>query len=728
MPSENAELTRWRPRAGAVAENKRWEFEVGVEVKMRRASTFLILSLLPLAAACAGQTAQVYLNTVATSENGTPLAQGTFRLEKGAQGLNAPDRSTKGHVDEPVPMYVLASYVLAPAPVMLKFEQFEGTVATRLGDWNAKAVMTFDGYETAAGPAGTFPRALRHKTVITEAQADSSEGRAFVNGTRYLWFAQGVGLVRMRYEHANGRVTEAVLLSCKVSGSDDYLPLREGNRWTYAWKNEYRPGALIETWTVSNRPEGYQKDTESRAGTSEPREETPAVDSDGVKLVPAQDTLLKTAARPAQGFHFPYYLFIPHTLAHYQDLYLLVEMNNTGTTSDDFTLHDQRAKRLAEGSYANQMARKLDVPLLVPVFPRPGAQWQMYTHSLDEETLAVTSGPLQRIDLQLIRMIRDAQALLRRNGVQVHDKVLMHGFSASGVFANRFAILHPQVVRAVAAGGVNAIPTFATASWHGTTLPYPVGIADLERLAGIRFDGNAYRQVSQYIYMGYLDRNDTTLSRDAFSEEHAQLVRTLIGADMGERWKVSQSIYCELGAAAQCVTYNGTAHTIRLEMIEDIVRFFQANTGDGFVNIEPHEYPFVEFREIKVAHVKGLYWQGDERIPEWARNLDDGRADFTIAIADWMEGQSYQQLSDFLGKVVFEFVLHAEGHEDIRIVRDFSHGTHSAGDGTFQGFMVALPPAAREEIARGVPYTLTPVHQDKEYYWEVGEGATLVRP
>ena len=43
--------------------------------------------------------------------------------------------------------------------------------------------------------------------------------------------------------------------------------------------------------------------------------------------------------------------------------------------------------------------------------------------------------------------------------------------SASGTFANQFAILHPQVVRAVACGGVNGIPTFPVARWQNTTLP-----------------------------------------------------------------------------------------------------------------------------------------------------------------------------------------------------------------------------------------------------------------
>jgi hypothetical protein len=695
---------------------------------MGNTRVLLLLASLLAYPAGAGKTAELYLNCVAVTEGGDHLARGTFGLIRGPQGLNAPERGTRGQSPEPVAMYMLASYLFGPTPGMLKFYPFEGAVETRMDEWNSKAVMTFDGYETVAGPAGTFPKALKHKTIITDAHADPPAASAFVNGTRYLWFAQGVGLVRMRYEHANGVTTEAVLLSHKVAAdSNDFLPLQAGHRWTYAWKNRLREEAVVETWIVGTQPDDLREAVQPRSQVSSEPAEMEAVDSNEVTFDLSADTLLKIAPRPAQGFNFPYYLFIPHTVVAGHGPHLLVEMNNTGTVSDDFQVHDQKAKSLAERSHANQMARKLDVPLLVPVFPRPREQWRAYTHSLDEDTLLIQSGPLARIDLQLIQMVRDAQALLRRNNLPVRDKVFMHGFSASGVFTNRFAILHPEIVRAAAAGGVNAIPTFPTASWKGTRLPYPVGIADLKEITGITFDEQAYKQVSQYIYMGYLDRNDTTMSRDTFCEEHVQLIRTLIGADMGDRWKVSQSIYRELGASAQSVTYNGTAHGIRSEMIDDVVRFFQANTNDGFCPIEPHEYPFVEFREIEVAHINGLYWQGDERLPEWARELSEG-VDFIITIEDWLEGQDHQQLNAFKDKVVFEFVLTAEGHEDIRVPSDSFRGTWSAGHGDFQGFVVYLPASERERIARGVAYTISPVNQGKEYYWQVGQGVTLVRP
>ena len=73
-----------------------------------------------------------------------------------------------------------------------------------------------------------------------------------MNGTRYLWFAKGVGVVKMRYEHSNGVVTEAELLEYGVPvEGQEYLPLQVGNVWRYKWQNDYRDEAVIETCHVA---------------------------------------------------------------------------------------------------------------------------------------------------------------------------------------------------------------------------------------------------------------------------------------------------------------------------------------------------------------------------------------------------------------------------------------------------------------------------------------------
>ncbi len=459
-----------------------------------------------------------------------------------------------------------------------------------------------------------------------------------------------------------------------------------------------------------------------RADRSEPRAEVKQLDLSG-------NALVKIDAQPEQGFKFPYYLFIPEVVDRQNAVHLLVEPNNTGTSSDDFEVHRKKAESLANGSYANRMAKRLKVPLLVPVFPRSRSDWRIYTHSLDRDTLEIREGLLRRIDLQLMAMIRHAQGLLRGSGFKVESRVFMHGFSASGSFANRFAFLHPKAVKAVASGGVNGIPTLPVKRWNGHDLPFPIGIADLEELAGAPFDEEAYRQVPQYIYMGYLDRNDTVPSRDAWDESEAALIQEAVAATMmPDRWEVSQSIYRDQKLPVQCVTYNGTHHTIKEEMLEDLVEFFQANSGDEFVRIDPHSYPFVEHREIREAHVNGLYWGDDNRLPDFIRGQLGGKGTFLIGIEEWMADHGHRQLRLFVDNAGFNFVLKASGCDDIVIDQDNFGGDCNSVDDGFQAFFVRLNTDQLMALAPGLAYSLHSVKQSETYFWTVREGVTLMGP
>ncbi len=318
--------------------------------------------------------------------------------------------------------------------------------------------------------------------------------------------------------------------------------------------------------------------------------DTTPVHVTGIEKLDFSDKLLCRVSESAtEGFNFPYYLIIPQGVDLNKSIYLLVEPNNTGVGSNFVSL-DRNTKDAIETCSGSTVARKLKIPLLMPVFPRPGGT--LYTHALDRETLLIREGELKRLDLQLIAMITHAQKLLRHNDIKINEKIFMNGFSASGTFTNRFTILHPTVVRAVATGGINCIPTFPTDHWNGTTMRYPVGISDVKEIAGVDFDQVAYEKVSQYIYMGALDDNDTVPYRDAYDEADAELVKNLIGIKMmPDRWHLSQSIYKALGIPAQFVTYNDTGHEVKDEMIDDITAFFKANAGDEIVEIVPHQYP-----------------------------------------------------------------------------------------------------------------------------------------
>jgi hypothetical protein len=304
------------------------------------------------------------------------------------------------------------------------------------------------------------------------------------------------------------------------------------------------------------------------------------------KLDPSLPTLIEVPATESSKFYFPYYLYVPRGVRQKELVRLLVEPNNTGTAVDNFEVHRQAAKELASQGNVRLLADKLRTPLLVPVFPRPTT---VYTQSLNRPALLAKDDHLSRIDLQLLSMIQHARELLRSLGVLTKPKIFMDGFSASACFVNRFAALHPEVVRALTAGGINGLPIFPLEIYQGNKLPYPIGVADLKELTGAPFDAESYKRVSQYVYMGSLDRNDTFPFSDSWDDDERTLIAKLFGREMiPSRWQHSQEIISNLQLPIQTVTYCCIGHDPG-PVLDDVVAFLKANEGDEPKTIAPHQ-------------------------------------------------------------------------------------------------------------------------------------------
>jgi hypothetical protein len=256
-------------------------------------------------------------------------------------------------------------------------------------------------------------------------------------------------------------------------------------------------------------------------------------------------------ASSANGYHADFYLYISPDASRAarqgKEITLLVQPNNSGINSDDPKIH--RRDAWFTGFERKSIADELGVILLVPAFIRPADDWHLYTHALDRDTLTTQRTDLKRIDLQLVAMIDFARANLERQGFQVHEKVLIQGFSASGMFANRFTMLHPEMVKAAAIGSPGGWPLAPAIQYNGEQLPYPAGIADLETLTGISFDATAYNAVPQLIYMGSLDDNDSL----DFGDQ-------LFGTDPLSRWEAAKAFHLSAGTNAQFLLIDGIGH------------------------------------------------------------------------------------------------------------------------------------------------------------------------
>ena len=289
--------------------------------------------------------------------------------------------------------------------------------------------------------------------------------------------------------------------------------------------------------------------------------------------------LIEIPADPDKGFEFPYLLSTPEAPKDGVPQYLLVEPNNTGYAEDSLEVHHAAAIQTAkESGVGYYVATHLGIPLLVPVFPRPKSIENVYTQSLDRDTILIRDGPLCRIDLQLKAMVIDAKHRLAELGRPVNDKILMTGFSASGMFVNRFTFLHPKVVAAAAYGGVSGFIMVPLEEMRSRRLEFPLGLADYKSITGHSFKKRDYARIPQFAYMGEKDDNDAVSppNDDAYPEPERSLVWELFGRKMmPDRWKAVKAVYREQKLPVEFKTYCGYGHKIDEETNGDVAEFFR---------------------------------------------------------------------------------------------------------------------------------------------------------
>ncbi len=280
-----------------------------------------------------------------------------------------------------------------------------------------------------------------------------------------------------------------------------------------------------------------------------------------VYILPYTLRLQHFAANPDQGYHADFYLYLsPKARQLAQDgqpVTILVQPNNSGN-SDDPEVHRKDAWWMGLGR--SNVADDLGVALLVPAFLRPSKDWHIYTHALDRDVFTTDREDVRRTDVQLLAMVDQARSSLGEKGLDVHPKFLLQGYSASGMFANRFAALHPEQVRAVAAGSPGGWPIAPVEQYEDTPLPYPIGVADLKMIAGRSFQKKAYREMPQLLVMGSLDDNDSVDFTDGWDEEHAATVDRLFGSDPLTRWDDAQRLYQQAGAKARFLLIDEVGH------------------------------------------------------------------------------------------------------------------------------------------------------------------------
>lgn len=189
---------------------------------------------------------------------------------------------------------------------------------------------------------------------------------------------------------------------------------------------------------------------------------------------------------------------------------LVLESNNLETNDLNELLRNasQTAYKLIE------LTKSKPAPILIPVLS--SEKELPYFQQLSRGCFELSKNDRNyRIDEQVVRMIEQAKKFVKReNGIELDDKIFLSGYSTSGVFAQRLAMLHPELIDTACIGGASGSIPFPSKG-----IGYPIGIQDYEYLFGKSFDMDSYSKIKFRYYVGELET--TTKAPDRMDEEGA---------------------------------------------------------------------------------------------------------------------------------------------------------------------------------------------------------------
>ena len=181
-----------------------------------------------------------------------------------------------------------------------------------------------------------------------------------------------------------------------------------------------------------------------------------------------------------------------------------------------------------------------------------------------------------RIDKQIVRIIDKAKGIVKNEkGINLDDKIFLNGYSSSGVFAQRFALLHPELIDTACIGGASGSIPIPIEEFG-----YPIGLADYKELTGKEFDMDSYSQIDFTYYVGELETKNKTMDR--FDEngnptpmhdmsyfdrsvpiDVGKNQRNLLGINMFDRAEKTIEMLKNLGIKVRHIVIPGRSHNNR---------------------------------------------------------------------------------------------------------------------------------------------------------------------
>lgn len=166
----------------------------------------------------------------------------------------------------------------------------------------------------------------------------------------------------------------------------------------------------------------------------------------------------------------------------------------------------------------------------------------------------------QRPDIYLNYMIDTLINKLVAAGYNVEHKIFIDGFSVGAQFAYVYSLLHPERVKAIAAGGYSHL-VIPKSLYKGTILDYPLGVNNFFNLTGSHFNRKAFMKVPKFIYHGEQDYNDNVTYGAGWPlSSMVDFLNTTFGNTAPVRMENMVNYLIQLGCSIEFKKYPNVGH------------------------------------------------------------------------------------------------------------------------------------------------------------------------
>lgn len=228
-----------------------------------------------------------------------------------------------------------------------------------------------------------------------------------------------------------------------------------------------------------------------------------------------------------------------------------------------------------------------------------------YFQQLSRECLLLPSEDRNyRIDEQVVRIIEKAKRIVKlETGIDLEDKIFINGYSSSGVFAQRFALLHPELIDTACIGGASGSIPIPTEEFN-----YPLGIEDYKELTGKEFDMNKYSQINFKYFVGELETqkkaetrvdengnlvpmHDMSYFDRSIPKKIGQKQREIFGMNMFDRIEKEIELLNVLGIKVEHTVIPGRSHNNKFGIgVNEIGDSIVIDTYNSFINSKHNKY------------------------------------------------------------------------------------------------------------------------------------------